>query len=148
MWGVTGEWEALDGALRRSAAAHCGICWQSCKRGTGALECAGCGQSVHVRCAFPMLGITRTALFKEWSCDSCVDMELDGGVGAEIAPGAKGRAAELARAAQELEGMALAKGSHATYATGVQALDDFVQRELDIDSAEMWAGLDRLRVAA
>jgi hypothetical protein len=153
MWGVTGVNEQervkkfncsnehiLKSAEERMAKRQGELCFKSCQ-GLHALRCSTCPQVAHVKCKFPSMGAKRTAMMLEWQCESCINMETDADMVLKWKQ-PKGRAAELAARATELAGQALAPNSHETYASGVQAVDDFVQRELDIDPGKMWEGLD------
>jgi hypothetical protein len=85
----------------------------------------------------------RSPLFSDFTCDECVEYELELGFdrlgGTRAVSGEVGRLAHLSRLAQELEGMALGGGSHETYATGVAALERFLVDEMGVsDTARMW----------
>jgi integrase len=97
-----------------------------------------------VSCAFPGAGARRSALFANFICDECfdVDVDLGLGMGARVDGEMEGYLQKLAREAAELESEAVAGGTHTTYATGVASLDKFMREHVGVEAKEMWEGLD------
>jgi hypothetical protein len=136
------EWERWAQILSGATAGKCEICWQEMKR-RETLQCKSCGGGVHVSCAFPGLGITRTVMHDDFVCEGCVEFEvLEEVVVGELR---QGKAAALAKLAAELEADALASASHSSYSTAVNTFERFLFAELGVDPDRFWDALDRRR---
>ena len=125
----------MAAALRKAGSDRCEVCWQGCRRAER-IECRKCGGVAHVRCAFPSLGVTRTAMFSDFVCDGCVEFDF-GILDAE----GYGQLAGLARLATQLEAEALAKNSHGTYASGIASFEKFCRGALHEDPDFIWDAL-------
>ena len=105
-----------------------------------------CGAEAHVSCAYPAVKAKRSPLFANHTCDECVEYELETGydeaTGARMkAAGKLANLAGLTRTAMELEALAVAGGTHGTYATGVAALNRFMSDDMELDADAVWQSM-------
>ena len=78
---VGGVLASILQAMTREVASHyqgkCSLCWQKTTAAHRVVSCAACGKAVHVACAFPGLRARRSPLFSGYTCDDCVEYELE-----------------------------------------------------------------------